>query len=252
MKPDFTNTQLLTQYLDGELTAESAGQLQQRINTDKALEEELENLKISLEAVKSFGLRGRVSAIHTGMMKELQQETLPKTGKIRDLTWYSLRIAAVIIVLAGSAIFYQYTTLSSTSLYEKNFSNYTLHENRGTYNKSALQAAYETANYQAVINGFEKTKIKNTQDYFLSGNAYLCLDKPSDAIHCFLSIQKLNNQQQTHRYTDDAEYYLAMSYLKNNEPAKALPLFEKIHSNKNHLYTSKVSAWFLQKIKWVK
>lgn len=252
MKPDFTNTQLLTQYLDGELTAESAGQLQQRISTDKALEEELENLKISLEAVKSFGLRGRVSAIHTGMMKELQQETLSKKAKIRNLVWYSLRIAAAVIIIAGSALFYQYTTLSSSSLYEKNISSYTLHENRGTNNKSALQAEYETANYKAVINAFEKTTIKNTQDYFLAGNAYLYLDKPSDAIQCFLAIQQLNKQQQTHQYTDDAEYYLAMSYLKNNEPAKALPLFEKIHSDKNHLYNSKVSSWFLQKIKWIK
>ncbi|MEP7231336.1 MAG: hypothetical protein ABI691_13840 [Ginsengibacter sp.] len=252
MKPDFTNTQLLTQYLDGELTPESAGQLQQRINTDKDLEEELENLKISLEAVKSFGLRGRVSAIHTGMMKEVQQQTLPKKGKIRNLTWYSLRIAAAVLIIAGSAIFYQYITLSSTSLYEKNFSSYTLHENRGADNKSVLQAAYESANYTAAINSFEKTPIKNTQDYFLAGNAYLYLDKPSDAIQCFLAIQQLNNQQQTHQYTDDAEYYLAMSYLKNNEPAKALLLFEQIHTDKNHLYNSKVSSWFLQKIKWVK
>ncbi len=47
---------------------------------------------------------------------------------------------------------------------------------------------------------------------------------------------------------DDAEYYLALSYLKNNETAEALPLFKKIHNNKAHLYNNKVSSWFLRKL----
>jgi tetratricopeptide (TPR) repeat protein len=85
----------------------------------------------------------------------------------------------------------------------------------------------------------------------MAGNAYLKLNNAAEAITCFLSVQQINSTQQTHLYQDDTEYYLAMSYLKNDEPSKAIPLFEKIHADKNHLYNSKVSWWFLEKLHWL-
>ena len=103
----------------------------------------------------------------------------------------------------------------------------------------------------AVIELFRQLQTRTIQDYFIAGNAYLQQNNSSEAIKCFLSVQEINKVQQTHLYEDDTEYYLAMSYLQHNETAKAFPLFEKINADKNHLYHSKVSGWFLRKLHWL-
>jgi hypothetical protein len=40
-----------------------------------------------------------------------------------------------------------------------------------------------------------------------------------------------------------------MSYLRNREPEKALPILEKIEADPRHPYNSKLSKWFILKVK---
>ena len=167
MNHNYTNTELLTKYLDGELPDEELNKLETRIKGDNDLQEELDDLKISIEAVKSYALREKVHSIHGDMMKEIEQQS-PKKGKIRSLAWYALRIAAAVIIIAGGTLFYEYTNLTSESLYENNISDYTLHENRGTETRTELQEEYETSNYAAVISSFRKDRHQNYRGLFFS------------------------------------------------------------------------------------
>jgi tetratricopeptide (TPR) repeat protein len=144
---------------------------------------------------------------------------------------------------------YQYITLSSNSLFKNNFREYTLHVNRGNNSQSPVEQEYKLSHYAEAIELFQGSQSKTLQDYFIAGNAYLELNNPSEAIKCFLSVQQINASWQTHLYQDDTEYYLAMSYLKNDKPSKAIPLFEKIHVDNNHLYHSKVNWLFLKKLR---
>jgi len=58
-----------------------------------------------------------------------------------------------------------------------------------------------------------------------------------------------NAQSKTDYFEDDAEYYLAMSYLNNQEPGKAMPIFEKIYANADNPYNTNVSDWFMSNVK---
>ena len=251
MNPNDTNTELLTKYLDGELQGEQLKNLELRIKEDNNLQRELEDLKISMEAIKSYGLYKKVSSIHSDMMKEFNHQALPRIGSTNKFVRNSLKIAATIFIISGSVLLYQYITLSSQSLFRNNFQAYTLHENRGNETESPLEQQYKLTKYYTVTELFQRLPTKTIQDYFIAGNAYLQQDNPAEAAKCFLSVLEINKIQQTHLYEDDAEYYLAMSYLENNEPSKAVHLFEKIHADKSHLYHSKVSEWFLRKLHWL-
>lgn len=251
MNPNYTNTELLTKYLDGELKGEQLENLELRIKEDDNLQQELEDLKISMEAIKSYGLYKKVSSIHLDMMKEFRQQPLPQIGRANIFIKNTLKIAAAIFIILGSTLLYQYITLSPQSLFRDNFQAFTLHENRGNEIGSPLEQQYKLANYPQVIKLFQQLSAKTIQDYFIAGNSYLKRDNPAEAAKCFLSVGEINKTQQSHLYEDDAEYYLAMSYLENNEPTKAFPIFEKIHADKSHLYHTKVSAWFLRKLHWL-
>jgi tetratricopeptide (TPR) repeat protein len=251
MNNNSTNTELLTKYLDGELQGEQLIRLEIRIKEDNNLQQELDNLKISLEAVKTYGLHQKVSSIHSAMMKEFNMQPLHYTGRTHKFIKYTLRVAATVIIILGGMLLYQYITLSSQSLFQNNFEAYSLHENRGIENGSALEQQYKLGNYPAVIESFRLLQTRTIQDYFIAGNAYLRQNNSLEAIKSFLSVQEMNKVQQTHQYEDDTEYYLAMSYLQHNETAKALPLFEKINADKNHLYHNKMNAWFLRKLHWL-
>ena len=223
MNHNYTNTELLTKYLDGQLQGEQLKNLELRIKEDKSLQEELDNLKISIEAIKSYGLYKKVSSIHSDMMKEFNQQALPRIGSANKFVKNTLKIAATVFIISGSMLLYQYITLSSQSLFRNNFQAYSLHENRGNETESPLEQQYKLTNYSTVIELFQQLPTRTIQDYFIAGNAYLQQNNPAEAMKCFLSVREINKVQQTHLYEDDTEYYLAMSYLENNEPSRAVP-----------------------------
>jgi tetratricopeptide (TPR) repeat protein len=251
MNNNYTNTELLTRYLDGELEGEPLKDLETRIKEDLNLRQELDDLKVSMEAIRTYGLYNKVSSVHADMMEEFRRQSIPLQRKTNKFFRNALRIAATVIIILGSLLVYQYANLSPRTLFKDNFQSFALHENRGTEIESPLQQQYKLTNYPTVTVLFQQLKTKTIQDYFIAGNAYLQQNNSAEAIKCFESVQEINGLQKTHVYEDDTEYYLAMSYLRNQEPQKAIPIFEKIHSDKSHLYNSKVSEWFLMKLHWL-
>jgi lipoprotein NlpI len=59
--------------------------------------------------------------------------------------------------------------------------------------------------------------------------------------------QSLASSQNSHQFTEESEFYLALAYLKAKDLSKAQPLFEQIHSNPNHLFHDKVSTLFMKR-----
>ena len=79
--------------------------------------------------------------------------------------------------------------------------------------------------------------------------AYLEKNQPAKAIETFKTMIQKNLDSKTDYFEDDAEYYLAMSYLSNQESEKAMPIFERINANPDHTYNNNVSEWFLLNVK---
>ncbi len=101
MNENSTNTELLIQYLDGELHGEQLETFKKNLEANPALREELENLRLAREAVSAYGLQKKIRSIHPEMMRELKVKTQPEPVITRMIFQYSLRVAAVLIILFG-------------------------------------------------------------------------------------------------------------------------------------------------------
>jgi hypothetical protein len=240
-----THTELLIRLLDGELNENELAAAKKIIAENPFVREEFENLQIAKNAVNTYGLKTTIGSIHKEMMQEIKS---PATALTRKIFHYGLRIAAVLIVLFGLSAVYQYLTATPEKLFSENFHAYELHKTRGSSN-TTLEDLYEEGDLNGLIQQYDQLKSPEAKDCFLAGNAYLSTHRSSNAIEAFTRLERINKTNNTHFFEEDVEYFLALSYLGNNEPAKALPLFEKIHADPNHPFNSAVSSWFLLKIK---
>lgn len=247
MSENFTSTELLIQYMDGDLQGERLTSVENAIRLNPEVREELEHLRSAREAIISFGLKKQVGALHEEMMSELKEENLPRILPARSFLRRSLSIAATVLLAVGLYTAYQYLAVSPDKLFRESYQPYSLHETRGS-NPSSLEDTYKKADMEGTIRQFESLPAPTVQDYFMSGNAYLELKQFPKAIACFSVLQQSNASHQTHYFEEDAEYYLALSYLGNNEPVKAIPICEKIYADPSHPYHKKVSSWFLARL----
>ena len=250
MNNNFTTTELLIQYLDGDLDEAQAAGIKNKLDQDELAREELNNLRMAKEAVAAYGKRNRVGLIHKEMMEELKTESPARGGVVKSILRYSLRIAAILILAAGSFFSYQYFSATPEKLFSQNFTSFTIHETRGA-DTSALTEAYQQNNMPGVIEQFKLLQQPKADDYFLTGNAFLNTLQPAKAIDAFVTMEQKNKINNTHYYEEDMEYYLAMSYLAANEVDKALPLLKKINADINHPYHQHVSDWLLRKVQHV-
>ncbi|MBC7915008.1 MAG: hypothetical protein H7Y07_12895 [Pyrinomonadaceae bacterium] len=236
----------LIQYLDGELMGKELTDFEQGVAENSAMQAELNNLILTREAIKSYGLKTQVASVHQEMMEELNKKiiTIPKSNKVRSLYRMPLNIAASLLVIMLSVGFYQYITISGSKVFNENYSSYELSISRGDDNGiSKIETAYSNGRLNVVIAEFIKLKNPNAKDNFLAGQAYLSNNQMNESIRCFEHV--LANGSAENDFKDDTEYYLALSYLRNNEPLKAEPILKKINKDKDHLYNDRVSKWTL-------
>ena len=242
------HTEKIIQYLDGELTGSELAEFEKLVAADNAVRDELDNLDLAREAVQSYGLRQQVAGMHQEMMEELRSgRTEAPVRKMYPVVRLTLRIAAGLFIAFLSFGIYQYATVSSSNLYNDNNQPYKLSVARGESKVSELEKDYISGDYKAAVAAFEKLGRPTLKDYLLGGQAYMQTLQAPKAIAAFDQIIADNSTGNI--YKDDAEYYLAESYLENNEPLKAKPLFEKIYSDKDHLYHDRVSYWTMMKLR---
>jgi tetratricopeptide (TPR) repeat protein len=167
----------------------------------------------------------------------------------RNYTMKALRIAFAFSMLLVFFALYLYITVTPEKLFSKNFHPYELHTMRGVSNSSALKEAYKNGKMDSVIWEFNSLTAAQPEEYLLAGIAYLEKNQPEKAIETFKTMIQKNENSKTDFFEQDAEYYLAMSYLDNHEPGKAMPIFERINADSENPYNSNVSEWFLLNVK---
>ncbi len=250
MNNDYTNTDLLIQYLDGELSTEEKLKVETELKNNSAMQQELENLALSKDAVKTFGLKQKVAAIHKEMMSEMAAtEKTSNHGLVRKIVRISMKIAAsLLLVMLGLGV-YQYATVSPDKLFAENYQPYAASISRGAEETNVMEKAYQQKNYTVVISQFNTLNSADQKENFLAGQAYLASNNYKKAIECFNKILLLNAAKKATSFNDDAEYYLALSFLKDKNLKSAYPLFTTIHNNSAHLYNDKVNNSFMRQLK---
>jgi hypothetical protein len=230
----------LMQYLDGELTGEELSAFKQVLNNNPDMHARLESLELAKTVVQHYGLKQQVSAVHHQMMAELKNELSGNSrGKIYPLLRLTMKIAAGVIIFIFFFAAYEWVTVSSSGLAESNYYPYELSVDRGAAGSSAIEQAYADHNFKEVILNLEKDTAPSEKDHFLGGQAYLATHQVAKAIREFNKVL-LDSRG---RYRDDAEYYLALSYLQNDQPLEAQKLVDQIYRDKDHLYHDRLSYW---------
>lgn len=245
--------ELLVQYLDGELQGEGKLKLEQQLATDAALQQQFDSLLLTRESIRYYGLKEKVATIHQQMMQELKAAPVRKIGGPRKMLRYAMSVAASLILLVGGYIAYQFFSLSSEKVYQANYQAYELSTSRtGNTDESAAEKAYREANYREVLRIYSAKEDVSTRAAFLSGVAAMQLKDFPKAISSFTAVQEANKTAQAKLFSDETDYYLALSYVYNHDYDYALELLNTIRQDPAHTYHTKASRKLIRQVKMLK
>jgi hypothetical protein len=241
------NTEKLIQYLDGDLTGGELEAFEKLLSENDELLQELKNLTLAKMAIRSYGLKSQVASVHQEMMHELKYQVKPSENKIYPFIRSTLKYAASVILILFSIGIYLYVGSSPSKLYKENYEPYELSIARGATTNAALDKAFNAGNYNAVISIFKTLTNPGNKEYFLAAQAYQSTHQLDKAIQVFNQV--LSSPVSNTAFKDDAAFYLGLTYLENNQPVRAKPIFDKIYADQDHLYHDKVSYWTMLKLK---
>ncbi len=238
-------------YLRGELNAAEKSDFDALLTQNANLAGEVESIKTATTIVRSYGQREELKSIHQKMMAQQKKNQL---ASFQGMNFY-LRVAAIIVFLVVAWAGIGFATLTPDSLYIDEHTSYTPEAVRGAdapkrpKTETMILAEYANARYERVVKLYKESADKTLKETFLAGNAYLALNQSAAAADCFKRVMSLSAQKNTYDYYQDAEYYLAWSYLKNNQLDDSIKLFEKIYRSEFHTHNPDVDAWFYWKLK---
>jgi len=237
------NDETLMRYLDGEMDQAEKEKFESQLRNDPALKERLENLQVAIASVQQYGTIEKVRSIHSEMMQEFSSDhKQAKVVPMRRIMRYSLAIAAsIIIILVGVNIFTS-SQLTSEKLYREAFVDYDASGTRANEQQTEITRLYQDHSYENVI---DKAAHQNVlqKDSLLVGLSYLKISRTPDAINWLRFISSQSPVKQ------DAEFYLALAYLKNKNYSEAVNIMEQIHSNPNHAYHNQFTEDYINKVK---
>jgi len=239
------NDETLLRYLDGEMDQTEKNLFEDHLQKDSGLRERLQSLRLAIASVQQYGTAEKVQSIHSEMMQELS--SVHKQGKVvpmKRVIRYTLAVAAsILVILIGVNLFRSQP--SSGKLYDQAFVDYDASGERGSSQANELVTLYRQHNYKDVVEKAGGQKLSQ-KDSLLVGISYLKTDKFPEAVHWLQSISIQNPARQ------DAEFYLALAYLKNKNYDEAIRLMEQIHSDNNHVYRNQFTEDYISKVKKLK
>lgn len=154
----------------------------------------------------------------------------------RSIFEYRLRIVLGLVFLLGIAAVYKYHSVNARSIAAQYDISYELNTTRGAGSPDTLEEAFKNKDWNKVVRLYNHEATKTAKYFFLAGIADLNLKQYPVAIEQFEGVLAENAKNHNSYFKDEAEYFLAFSYLMNDESGKALQLLAKIKQNKDHMY----------------
>jgi tetratricopeptide (TPR) repeat protein len=234
------NREQLIDHLDSTRSGSGSADIDTQIAADPETNREYKQMRLAVDAVEQAALYEQISTVRSAWMATQNTPMVAaQSGKgavVRSMSRVALRAAAVILILGASATVYKYAVTSSNGIYSEYYTSYDLNTSRGATAQDEMEEAYKAKNWGAVDDAFRKKKVKDNKSYFLEGMADMEKKKYDEAIGMFQQVMAANNLSGSDYFEDEAEFYLAMSWLARGDVKEAMPLFEKIRNDKNHLY----------------
>ncbi|MCC5930673.1 MAG: hypothetical protein JJU28_15620 [Cyclobacteriaceae bacterium] len=221
-------------YLLGTMPEESCRAFESKMQQDKALASEVEELKSLFSSIETMVLKAEMQAYH----KELENQ---QNGTVRSISfWYKTGMAAVIslLLITVSWFWFMYDkqeTRLFAQFYEPDPGLITAMSNETNYAFDRAMVDYKSGLYTEAIERWEellRQKPENdTLQYFL-GSSYLALKDLNAAQSYFKKVSEMPGG----RFTRDAYWYLALTYLSEGKTELTRQTLDKTdHPSKNAL-----------------
>lgn len=246
----------IMQYLRGKLQGAALDAFEVQLQQDPELAAAVESMRRANELIRYHAISETVHEIRLQMLRsgteEADEASTPVLPLFSPLISHVLKVAVVLTGIILAVVGYQYKELSADKIYAVNAVPYQLNVPRGGEEKTSLvEQLYRSGNYKSCVDAYEASPSLSIKETFLAGNAYLSLGQPQRAIECFQKVISLDLEQNTALFKEDAEYYLAIAYIGDNQIDIAREILTRIHQNPDHLYHDKVNNWLLWKLKWL-
>ena len=238
----------LVSLLDGDLSPEERMTVEQQLAGNALLQQQYDSLLATKAAIRHFGLQQQVGAIHSQMMAELNTP-VRKISPVSKMIRYTSAVAAGILLLVAGFFAYQYFSLTPEKVFSANYQPYELNTSRGTTTNSSIEEAYRQKKYELVIQLRDAAAEPTIKNDFLAGAAALELNNLSLARQRFASVIEQNKTANTTVLNDEAEYYLALTQIRQKDFAAAVMLLEKIQQDSGHTYSAKVKNGLLNDVR---
>lgn len=234
--------QKLVDRADGNLTAEELQRADALIAGDEQAAEEWKTISFTLNNIREAGIFEKVSSIRSTYESQ-SQPALQATAKVRSLTLTAkvMRIAAVLIVVLVSAAVIKLVSVNSSGVYNKYYDTYELNTVRSKSSVDKMETLYRERKWAELLTLSQGVNDKTNKEHFLTGIAKLETSNYDGAETEFKTILGKNAGSVDNHFADEAEYYLAMTYLAKGMKDQALPIFQSIKNDTQHTYYSVVN-----------
>jgi tetratricopeptide (TPR) repeat protein len=217
---------IVDRYLEGSLSEQERTAFEERLLQDEKLQQQVDDMKLI-----------RAGIIHASRKAALQnlktlENTLPlvevKVIRFWTNTWLQAAAALLIGLLAYT---FWPSSVNEQELFATHFEVYPniimptvrgVVENDSTVKAQAFRA-YDQQDYVLAIQLFEKLSVQDEAVLLYLGNSYLASGQPEKALLLFERV--LNNYDV---FDEQAEWYVAVTYLKLEEREKAREALQKV------------------------
>lgn len=238
--------ELILRYLDGEMEEEERGLFEERLRREPALKDRLESLQTAITAVQQYGTATKVKAIHKEMVPQLGG-TGGRVVSMKKIIRYTMAVAASVLLIFLAIRFIDNNQFSAHDLYAEAFVPYDASTNRGEGGVSTVEELYRKGDYAAVVRNADDDTLLSGRDNLLVGISYLQLDSTTASINRLRPMTQANGVVRL-----DAQFYLALAYLKMGDYDKAVDMMNTIHNDPAHPYREQFSEKYIEKVKKLK
>jgi len=226
--------QLLLNYFTNDLTAEQELRFNELLATDSEFKQQFDFEKDLQEVIRDKEVSELKSKL-VGFEKELATETPVIKLKPNYRKW-AMAASIALLVTFGWMGYNNFSGPNYGSLYETNFQEYpntvyaiTRGETVESIERDAF-VAYESGNYQAAIDNFNKIPASDREEYldFYMGLSYMNLGQTQESETFFNKVISSESE-----FTPEAHWYLALISLKEEDKESAIKNLKILTSKYN-------------------
>ncbi len=219
------------------------------------LQEKMEMHQVAVRAIQKHATARQVASVHREYLgrRRDQNKVLAKLVSIQR-TKLIVRIASVAAVFAAILVIAQMVFISSNRIYSESFSQYYVNNERSAEAPATgnVTALFQKGDYAGVISAFKSQSSHENKELFLAGYSSLMMKDYKNASGYFTAIMDNFSKNGNRLFMDEAEYYLALTDLRQGKNEEAYLLMSKIYSNPDHTYHDAFDKWTMWRMKWIK